>query len=378
MWKQPIYKSFPFINRLKISTMGAASSNALCSSSSITKSLPIPPFLTKVTIAHFRKLLRRLKSDAYFRVSAKPIHSSSFNANDKDVAWNKAADVVISGDGKAEDFGCKDKVVTVVVLGWLGAKTKHLKRYVEWHNLRGIHDVTFAVDVNELLWFDLGVRLERRISGLRNELAEWVLEKEEDGRERCFIFHAFSNTGWLIYGSLLDSFQGRDGLREKIKGVIIDSGAADPFNPKVWAAGFTAAILKKQSYLVNGLRSAVTDSKLQKEEPGIIEAVLLSALEKFFASVLNMPDVNRLKKIVNAVMEHPPPCPQLYLYSTADKVVNYKSIELSIEELQKKGVKVFSFNFGTTPHVDHYRTFPNVYSSQLHNFLKECFAVKQR
>lgn len=62
---------------------------------------------------------------------------------------------------------------------------------------------------------------------------------------------------------------------------------------QVWAAGFAAAILKKQSSLVNGIESAETDSKLQKVEPGIIESVLLSALEKLFKFVLNMPDVNR-------------------------------------------------------------------------------------
>ncbi|KAG8481640.1 hypothetical protein CXB51_026508 [Gossypium anomalum] len=386
MWRRPIYKPFPFLNpQLKISTMGAASSNALCFSSIITKTAPTPSFLTKHTITHFRKLPQRFRNDGYSIVSAKTIHSSSLNAflqsnaNDTAVAWNKAPEIVINGDGKAEAFGCRDKVVIVVLLGWLGAKTKHLKRYVEWNNLRGIHAVTFLVDVKELLWFDIGARLEQRVSELGNELAKWVMEEEEDGRERCFIFHAFSNTGWFLYGSLLDSFQRREGLKEKIRGVIIDSGAADPLNPKVWAAGFAAAILKKQSSLVNGLESAETDSKLQKVEPGIIESVLLSALENLFKFVLNMPDVNRrLRKTVNAIMQHTPPCPQLYLYSTADKVAPYKSIELCIEEMRKKGIKVFSFNFGTSPHVDHYRAFPNIYSSQLHNFLKECFAVKQR
>ncbi|PPD95401.1 hypothetical protein GOBAR_DD07561 [Gossypium barbadense] len=335
--------------------MGAASSNALCFSSIITKTAPTPSFLSKHTITHFRKLPQRFRNDAYSSVSAKTIHSSSLNAflqsnaNDTAVAWNKAPEIVINGDGKAEAFGCWDKVVIVVLLGWLGAKTKHLKRYVEWNNLRGIHAVTFLVDVKELLGFDIGARLEQRVSELGNELAKWVMEEEEDGRERCFIFHAFSNTGWFLSGQ------------------------------PVWAAGFAAAILKKQSSLVNGLESVETDSKLQKVEPGIIESVLLSALEKLFKFVLNMPDVNRrLRKTINAIMQHTPPCPQLYLYSTADKVAPYKSIELCIEEMRKKGIKVFSFNFGTSPHVDHYRAFPNIYSSQLHNFLKECFAVKQR
>ncbi|OMO84443.1 hypothetical protein COLO4_22050 [Corchorus olitorius] len=149
--------------------------------------------------------------------------------------------------------------------------------------------------------------VQRKRNPCGNELARWVSEKEEDGRER--------------YGSLLHSFQTRERLVEKIGGVIIDSGAGDPFNPKVWAAGFGTAILKKRSSSINGLEGAVRDSKLQKEEPDMIEAVLLAALEKFFAFVLNIPDLDRrVRTVINAIMEHPPPCPQLYLYSTADKM----------------------------------------------------------
>ncbi|KAE8698792.1 4-phosphopantetheine adenylyltransferase isoform 1 [Hibiscus syriacus] len=183
-----------------------------------------------------------------------------------------------------------------------------------------------SLDVNELLWFDLDVRLERRISELRNELAEWVLEKEEDGRQSCFIFHAFSNTSLLI-------FLGRVGLREKIKEVIIDSGAADPFNPKVWAAGITVAKLKKQSYLVNGLGSAVTDSKLQKEEPGMIEAVVISTLEKFFASILNMPDVNRF--VFNIYKDEGRPENKQTIYQIPLLVPKMKKDWFSAEEVER-------------------------------------------
>ncbi|KAF8100142.1 hypothetical protein N665_0230s0026 [Sinapis alba] len=145
---------------------------------------------------------------------------------------------------------------------------------------------------------------------------------------------------------------------------------------QIWAAGFTAAILKKRSSTINTEPTSPRSQEEvpQKKEPLGIENMMLSSLEKLFPIVLNIPDVNmRLTKIIEKLYENHPPCPQLYLYSTGDKVVPSHSVELRIKEEQKTGRNIHSFNFRSSPHVDHYRNFPDLYSSQLHNFLQECF-----
>lgn len=91
----------------------------------------------------------------------------------------------------------------MVMLGWLGAKHKHLKRYVEVYNNKGIHAVTFVASVRDVLSFDLGKKLEERIERLTSELASWLSNDGGRGRDRFLIFHTFSNTGWLAY---VDSF----------------------------------------------------------------------------------------------------------------------------------------------------------------------------
>lgn len=69
----------------------------------------------------------------------------------------------------------------------------------------------------------------------------------------------------------------------------------------MWAAGFSAALLKKSSSSAyplvkvterNEPKSEVDSSKVQGKERLIIETMLLSVLEFFFSVLLKLPDVN--------------------------------------------------------------------------------------
>ncbi|KAK6922691.1 Protein of unknown function DUF829, TMEM53 [Dillenia turbinata] len=318
---------------------------------------------------------------------APPSHSYHTNAfilnpnhNPKPFSWNYASTHINGGDFRV--LKKRDPIYTVFLLGWLDAEERHLRRYVELYTERGVNAVTFVVRFRSLVGFDLGKRVESKVLELTQEIVKWVLESENDGRERFLLFHTFSNTGWLVYGLILQHLQDRKDVLEKIKGCVVDSGGDPEINPQVWAAGFAAAFLKKHSSSTTSTEIKEVDNSISKgnvsmllKNPPIIEILLLAVLQKLFSVVLNLPDVNlRLRNIIRTLSVNQPDY-QLYLYSAADKVIPFQSVEKFMEDQRRLGKNVWSYNFGSSPHVDHYRTFPDVYTQQLHKFLKECLAT---
>ncbi|XP_052141967.1 uncharacterized protein LOC127761681 [Oryza glaberrima] len=266
----------------------------------------------------------------------------------------------------------------VVLLGWLGARQKHLRRYADLYRDRGVGSVRFVVPVRELLGLDLGRRVERRVADLAAEIAAWC---DADHR-RTLLFHTFSNTGWLAYGAILENLQSRADIIERIRGCIVDSAPVLEIRPEVWAAGFSAAMLKKSSSMTgpsvespDGYTSNGTLNNLSSDvtRPTWGENILLSTLQKFFEIVLHLPDVNkRLEKVHSVLSEKQPTCPQFYLYSSADRVIPAECVERFIDMQKSLGQSVFAHNFVSSPHVDHYRSFPHVYAAKIDEFLKIC------
>ncbi|KAJ9190611.1 hypothetical protein P3X46_001795 [Hevea brasiliensis] len=265
----------------------------------------------------------------------------------------------------------------VVLLGWLGSKQKHLKKYADWYTSRGFHAITFTFPMAEILSYQVGGKAEQDIDLLVNHLADWL--EEEHGKN--LVFHTFSNTGWLTYGVVLEKFQNQDpSLMGRIKGCIVDSAPVAAPDPQVWASGFSAAFLKKNSVATkvhvssneSNVEILVGSKTLVEPKPAATEAALLVILEKFFSVILNLPTVNRrLSDVLSLLSSGQPSCPQLYIYSSADRVIPAMSVESFIEDQRRAGHEVMACNFVSTPHVDHFRNDPKLYSAQLSQFLDD-------
>ena len=80
----------------------------------------------------------------------------------------------------------------------------------------------------------------------------------------------------------------------------------------------------------------------------------------------------RLHDVFALLSSEQPKCPQLYIYSSADRVIPAKSVESFIEKQRKAGHEVRACDFLSSPHVDHFRNHPGLYTSQLTNFLEDC------
>jgi hypothetical protein len=80
----------------------------------------------------------------------------------------------------------------------------------------------------------------------------------------------------------------------------------------------------------------------------------------------------RLEKVHSVLSEKQPTCPQFYLYSSADRVIPAECVERFIDMQKSLGQSVFAHNFVSSPHVDHYRSFPHVYAAKIDEFLKIC------
>lgn len=169
------------------------------------------------------------------------------------------------------------------------------------------------------------------------------------------LFHIFSNGGFMLYRYIVDLLHSDKQFGSLcVIGAVVDS-APGSGNVRGAMRALNATLGPNVSPVLRSALIAVFAVAV------FVLRIILYPLTKFIH-----------KNHYDAVRERPPSWPHLHLYSTADQVIRHRDIEIFVDTLKRKGVPVDSFDFVSTPHVGHFRKFPEQYALNCRNFLAAC------
>lgn len=266
---------------------------------------------------------------------------------DNEIDYN----IVFPDAGTSERHWQGTKEPVVILLGWAGCKDKHLSKYSSIYNEQGCVTIRYTAPLKTVFISEsFGYK---ELSSTALKLLEILYDYEVENSP--IFFHIFSNGGFMLYRYIVELLHSDKQFSSLcVIGALVDSAPG--------------------SGNVRGALRALTAILGPKISP-VLRYVLLAlfAVTVFMLRVVFYPVTKYIhKNHYDAVQERPPSWPHLYLYSRADQVIRHRDVEVFVENFKLKGVPVEHFDFVSSPHVGHFRDFPEQYTRKCRDFLVAC------
>lgn len=259
--------------------------------------------------------------------------------------------IVFPDAGTSERHWQGTKEPVVILLGWAGCKDKYLSKYSSIYNEQGCVTIRYTAPLKTVFISESFGYKELRSTALK--LLEILYDYEVENSP--IFFHIFSNGGFMLYRYVVELL-----LNDKqfsslhVIGAVVDSAPG--------------------SANVRGALRALATTLGPKISP-VLRYVLLAlfAVTVFLLRVVLYPVTKYIhKNHYDAVQDRPPSWPHSFLYSKGDQTIRHRDIEFFMATVKQKGVPVDSFDFVTSPHVGHFRDFPEQYALKCREFLVSC------
>ncbi|XP_064624945.1 transmembrane protein 53-like [Lineus longissimus] len=248
------------------------------------------------------------------------------------------------------------KQPVIVLLGWMNCQDKHLAKYSEIYEKKGCVTIRYIVPIEDL-FYNQSTKLKRTATKLLDLLYDMELEENQ------LFFHVFSNGGGYVYRNITEQLHSNTKYRAlKLKGCVFDS-CPSPGN------SFYAAMALASSY--NG--SIV--GRYIYAFLTLIYLLLFRVWEQFIWTFRSLKGQRQFSGVIgyyNAMLSDPSPCPQLYLYSKADRMIKYSAIERVIKHRSSRGIEVTSVCWDDSDHVSHLRAHRESYMKKCYDFIDSC------
>ena len=269
---------------------------------------------------------------------------------------------------KAEPIRQEGKEVypraVALLFGWWGAEMRHVEKYAELYRNRDCATVSVIANTMQVMTHLCYPSLDGCVRDAATEVAKIIRSYEKDGKKIPVILHAFSNAGTFVLERLeVLIHQAREDLKvpscedlvlvgDRLNGEIFDSAPAYP-DIKL---GFTSTsgVVFGQSIIVKIL-------------VGIL-FFLAGAVSVFFSILLGLPDVRWA--FWNNMREGRLCLRQVYVYSTADTIINIQKLQELIEN-RKSFSNVTVYKFEDSPHVQIMRKHAKEYEKMVDDFIRE-------
>lgn len=227
-----------------------------------------------------------------------------------------------------------------IVTGWLGAKERQLKPYLQFYHEKGIDTISFAVGPKQVLFPKYAT------DQVKNVLSEVMkLQNEVEEKHLHLIFHNFS-VGGFLYGQMLRLLATNDNkfsnIPSIVKAQIFDSppdfnGIATGVSKSMGIGGFGEKLIE---YSLKGFL------KVTENSSGVEHRASSQAFHNNFIKA-----------------------PSLWYYSHADPVAKFEDCEMVVNKWKQNGIDVLTCTWKDTPHIQHARFDPNRYFEVLDSFL---------
>eukprot|EP00123_Amoebidium_parasiticum_P010960 comp20429_c0_seq1/m.25941 comp20429_c0_seq1/g.25941 ORF comp20429_c0_seq1/g.25941 comp20429_c0_seq1/m.25941 type:complete len:323 (-) comp20429_c0_seq1:533-1501(-) len=242
--------------------------------------------------------------------------------------------------------------VLAIMLGWGGATLKQMRRQTQWYIQNGVTTVTYIPPMIDLVHGYVDIRPLEKI-------CEYTIEEIGEHKDPQVYLHVHSNNGMFAYGALLNiwSLDEYSFVETAIKGVVFDScpnleryiKSAAPM-----AFPLTAMILNRPQYFhwlyTPALLFVLPIMRMQARRPPH-----------------GIPKMECVQMCYDDYLEN---IPQLYLHSDADKLIPSSVVKKYIQLQSEHGKTVSEHVFKGSPHVGHFRMFPEEYTKQLIGFMR--------
>ncbi|XP_013787624.1 transmembrane protein 53-like [Limulus polyphemus] len=253
---------------------------------------------------------------------------------------------------------CKlnEKEPVVILFGWLGCADRYLTKYGNLYEKYGCITVRYTPPVQCVLNMSAQKLLYQHALKLIAFLEDIGLEKHP------VFFHVFSNTGTMMYGIISDLLKKRKTVSFQVQGCIYDSAPA-----KLSFFGIAKSII-----------SVTPGNIFYKYFISFFSTLFMymysCALSVWLGQKILDKQPYHYNRVWDNLIDEPGKHPQLFLFSKADDLCPYKTIEDFIQWRKKHGVDVTSVLWEDSKHVRHLEEHEEDYTSHIVNFLEHCLS----